>query len=51
MQYWKKYSSKELAAKIDKSLQKNVDFSNDIALGYPASKLDGNVFYNNAPLF
>lgn len=49
MQYWKKYSSKELAAKIDKSLQKNVDFSNDIALGYPASKLDGNVFYDNAP--
>ena len=49
MQFWKKYSSNELVEKIDKSLQKNVDFSNDVSLGYPASKLDGNVFYNNAP--
>lgn len=49
MQYWKKYSSNDLVEKIDKSLQKNVDFSNDISLGYPASKLDGNVFYDNAP--
>ncbi len=49
MQYWKKLSSDELVAKIDNSLQKNVDFSNDVSLGYPASKLDGNVFYDNAP--
>lgn len=49
MQYWKKYSSNELVEKIDKSLQKNVDFSNDVSLGYPASKLDGKVFYDNAP--
>ncbi|AOW22070.1 pyridoxal phosphate-dependent decarboxylase family protein [Urechidicola croceus] len=49
MIYWKKYSSKKLADKIDKSLQGNVDFSNDTALGYPASKLDENVFYHNAP--
>lgn len=49
MQYWKKYSSDQLVEKIDASLQKNVDFSNDVSLGYPASKLDGNVFYDNAP--
>ena len=49
MQYWKKYSKEELAKKIDTSLKRNVDFSNDISLGYPASKLDGNVFYDNAP--
>ena len=49
MQYWKKYSSNEMDSKINHSLQKNVNFSSDIALGYPASKLDGNVFYDNAP--
>ena len=49
MQYWKKYSTVQLAEEIDKALQNNVDFSNDISLGYPASKLDGNVFYDNAP--
>ncbi len=49
MLYWKKYSSKVLAEKIDKALQDNVDFSNDISLGYPASKLDGKVFYDDAP--
>jgi len=49
MQYWKKYSPEELASKIDNALGHNVDFSHDISLGYPASKLDGNVFYDNAP--
>ncbi|MCF6280516.1 MAG: pyridoxal-dependent decarboxylase [Flavobacteriaceae bacterium] len=49
MQYWKKYSSKILTEKIDNAIQSNVDFSNDTSLGYPASKLDGNVFYDNAP--
>ena len=49
MQYWKKYSQEELASKIDNALKHNVDFSHDISLGYPASKLDGNVFYDNAP--
>jgi len=49
MQYWKKYSSEKLAEKIDNSLKKNVDFKNDVSLGYPASQLDGNVFYDNAP--
>ena len=48
MRFWKKYSSNQLVTKIDTALQKNVDFSNDISLGYPASKLDGNVFYDTA---
>lgn len=48
MRYWKKYSSNQLANRIDTALQKNVDFSNDVSLGYPASKLDGNVFYDTA---
>ena len=49
MLYWKKLSSNLLVEKIDNSLQKNINFSTDMALGYPASKLDGNVFYDNAP--
>lgn len=49
MRYWKKYSSNALAEKIDASLRKNVNFSNDISLGYPASKLDEKVFYGGAP--
>ena len=49
MQFWKKYSPEILAQKIDKAVQTNVDFSKDHSLGYPASKLDGNVFYDNAP--
>jgi tyrosine decarboxylase/aspartate 1-decarboxylase len=49
MRYWKKYSSKDLAEKIDASLLKNINFSNDIALGYPASKLNEKVFYGDAP--
>ncbi len=48
MQFWKKYSSEKLAQKINEAVQNNVDFSTDISLGYPASKLDGNVFYDNA---
>ncbi len=49
MKYWKKYSPKILSEKINQAIKSNVDFSTDISLGYPASKLDGNVFYDNAP--
>jgi len=49
MHYWKKLSEQQLGDRIDKALSENVNFSKDHSLGYPASKLDGNVFYDNAP--
>lgn len=49
MHYWKKLSVRERQEKITKALEKNVNFSNDASLGYPASKLDGKVFYEEAP--
>lgn len=49
MQYWKKLSAKERQERIKTALDKNVNFSNDASLGYPASKLDGKVFYEEAP--
>ena len=49
MHYWKKLTDNELSNRIDEALASNVNFSKDISLGYPASKLDGNVFYDNAP--
>lgn len=44
---WKKLSKEEQILRVQKALKKNVDF-NDAILGYPASKLDGKVFYNDA---
>ncbi|MGB0836970.1 MAG: pyridoxal phosphate-dependent decarboxylase family protein [Flavobacteriaceae bacterium] len=49
MHYWKKLTDNQLSNRIDEALASNVNFSKDISLGYPASKLDGNVFYDNAP--
>ena len=49
MKYWKKLTQKKLQDRIEKALRENVDFSSDASLGYPASKLDDKVFYNNAP--
>lgn len=49
MLYWKKIAQKEKIARIQKALTENVNFANDITLGYPASKLDGKVFYSDAP--
>ncbi len=49
MAYWKKLSKQDRAARIKRALEENVDFSNDASLGYPASKLDGRVFYDDAP--
>jgi hypothetical protein len=49
MLYWKKLSAKERQERIKDALEKNVNFSNDASLGYPASKLDGKVFYDDAP--
>lgn len=49
MQYWKKLTAQERQQAIKSALEKNVNFSNDASLGYPASKLDGKVFYEEAP--
>jgi len=49
MQYWKKTTQQERKERITKALESNISFSRDISLGFPASKLDGKVFYDDAP--
>jgi len=49
MKFWKKLSHPEINKKISRALRENVNFKNDTTLGIPASKLDGEVFYDNAP--
>lgn len=49
MQYWKKNTHQERQQRIESALAENVNFSKDTSLGYPASKLDGKVFYDDAP--
>ena len=49
MIYWNKLSQDERKNRIQKALEENVNFSNDASLGYPASKLDGKVFNDDAP--
>ena len=49
MLYWKKLSQTDRKSKIHNALFENVNFAKDITLGYPASKLDGKVFYDDAP--
>jgi len=48
MTSWQKIPSEERLKKVTRALQDNVNFSKDITLGYPASKLDGKVFYDDA---
>lgn len=56
MKHWKKYTKDVLIAKIDEALKSSVDFEKSKYLGYPVSKLDGNVFntsgafLNDSPL-
>lgn len=49
MKYWEKRSQEERKKSIQEALAGNVNFSKDNALGYPASKLDGKVFYDDMP--
>ena len=49
MNYWKKYTHQERLNRIQMALEENVNFAKDISLGFPASKLDGKVFYDDAP--
>lgn len=48
MKIWKKLSHPEINKKISRALRENVNFKNDTTLGIPASKLDGEVFYDSA---
>ena len=49
MKFWKKLKQEQLKERIQRALIENVNFSKDASLGYPASKLDGKVFYDDAP--
>ncbi|MCB0698594.1 MAG: hypothetical protein KDC11_02055 [Chitinophagaceae bacterium] len=49
MKYWKKLSHAEQDRVISQALSLNIDFKQKISLGVPASRLDGNVFYEQAP--
>ena len=46
---WKKRSSEEIKTIVFNALKKNVDFRKGKFLGVPASHLDENVFYSEAP--
>ncbi len=49
MKYWRKLSHPDQDRIITEALNKNVDFKHKVSLGVPASRLDGNVFYDQAP--
>ena len=49
MKFWKKLKQEQLKERIHRALLENVNFSKDASLGYPASKFDGKVFYDDAP--
>jgi tyrosine decarboxylase/aspartate 1-decarboxylase len=48
MKYWKKLSHAEQDARITKALQGNIDYTTRLCLGIPASRLDPQVFYDQA---
>ncbi len=47
--YWKKYSHKEIKEIVYDALAENHDFRKNPVLGLPASYLDAEVFYDDAP--
>lgn len=49
MKYWKKLSHADQELRIAEALFRNVDYKDKVSLGVPASRLDGNVFYEQAP--
>lgn len=48
MQYWKTLTHREQEERISAALRQNIDYTNKISLGLPASKLDQYVFYEHA---
>lgn len=49
MRHWKKLAHAEQDRRITEALARNIDYKNKVSLGVPASRLDGNVFYEQAP--
>ena len=49
MKYWKKLSHSEQDVRITEALNENIDYSSKTSIGIPASKLDPEVFYAQAP--
>ncbi len=49
MKYWKKIAHTEQDRIITEALEQNIDYKKKISLGIPASRLDENVFYDQAP--
>ena len=49
MKFWKKLSHAEQDARVSEALSLNIDYKQKVSLGVPASRLDGNVFYEQAP--
>lgn len=47
--YWESYSHKEIKEVVFGALEKNLDYREKPVLGLPASYLDGEVFYADAP--
>lgn len=48
LKYWKKLSHKEQDKKISEALKRNINYQDFIPLGVPVSKLDPQVFYEQA---
>lgn len=48
MIYWKRLSHEEQDRRITTALESNVDYKQNISLGIPASRLDPQVFYDQA---
>lgn len=48
MKYWKKITFDEQRQRITNALSKNIDYQKIITLGVPGSKLDSQVFYDQA---
>ena len=46
---WERYSHKKIKEIVFGSLKENLDYREKAVLGLPASYLDGEVFYDNAP--
>lgn len=48
MHYWKRLSHEDQDRRISQALQQNIDYKQKVSLGIPASRLDSQVFYDQA---
>lgn len=47
---WRRYSKAQINRNIEEALEKNVNFYDDLAMGVPASHLDGEEFASNSQI-